>query len=200
MRAGGAALAALCLGAAAFLGSCGSAAAQVEVLLGNASFGAGDYDAAIASYLRAAAAGADPATVKYDLGVAYLAAGEGEGAAAALASLADELRPDPARAALRYLASYGAGCALLSLERYGEAWARFKQALELDPASAPAKRNLEIAARLLAKREEGSPPAFEPLGEAPPGTDGAIDFVRKKEKQQWESRKLGWQAEGADDW
>jgi Ca-activated chloride channel family protein len=126
---------------------------------GDRALAAGDPAGAAAEYLRQAGSGSARDTAFYDAGTAAMQAGRYEVARGALAEAAKS--PDPA---LRYRALYNLGtAALIEAERdtaraatlLDEATTNLRGALLLQPASARAKWNLELALRRKPPRSGG---------------------------------------------
>jgi len=152
---------------------------------GDRALAAGDSVRAASEYLRQAARGSARDTAFYDAGTAALAARRYDVARGALAEAAKS--PDPA---LRYRALYNLGtAALLESERdsarrdelLDEATTNLRNALLLQPGSARAKWNLELALRRKPPRAGGggggggggSPPSAGGGQQARPPEPGA---------------------------
>jgi Ca-activated chloride channel family protein len=157
------ALAGLLLGA-------GPASAQ-RPTAGDRALAAGDAAGAAAAFLQEAAAGAARDTAFYNAGSAALDAGRLDVARGALVEAAKSLDPG-----IRYRALYNLGVVgLLAAEAdtsraeelLDEAADRLRQALLLEPTSARAKWNLELA-----ERRKPPPPAGGGGGGAPPSGGG----------------------------
>jgi len=157
------ALAGLLLGA-------GRASAQ-RPTEGERALAAGDAARAASEFLKQAAAGSGRDTAFYNAGSAALDAGRLDVARGALVEAAKSLDPG-----IRYRALYNLGLVgLLSAEAdtsraeelLDEAADRLRQALLLEPTSARAKWNLELA-----ERRKPPPPAGGGGGGAPPSGGG----------------------------
>jgi Ca-activated chloride channel family protein len=157
------ALAGLVLGA-------GRASAQ-RPTSGDRALAAGDAAGAASAFLKEAASGAARDTAFYNAGSAALDAGRLDVARGALAEAAKSLDPG-----IRYRALYNLGLVgLLAAEAdtsraeefLDEAADRLRQALMLEPSSARAKWNLELA-----ERRKPPPPAGGGGGGAPPSGGG----------------------------
>jgi Ca-activated chloride channel family protein len=118
---------------------------------GERAFAAGAPAAAAAAFLRDARAGTGRDTAFYDAGTAAMRAGRFDVARGALAEAAKSLDPS-----LRYRALYNLGVLSLTMaegdsakrdQLLGEAVDRLREALLLEPGSARAKWNLEVAER-----------------------------------------------------
>jgi tetratricopeptide (TPR) repeat protein len=158
------ALAGLLLGA-------GRASAQ-RPTEGDRALAAGDAARAASEFLKEAASGSVRDTAFYNAGAAALDAGRLDVARGALTEAAKSLDP-----AIRYRALYNLGLVgLLSAqadtsraeEFLDEAADRLRQALMLEPGSARAKWNLELA-----ERRKPPPPPAGGGGGAPPSGGGA---------------------------
>jgi Ca-activated chloride channel homolog len=157
------ALAGLLLGA-------GRASAQ-RPTEGDRALAAGDAARAASEFLKEAAAGSARDTAFYNAGSAALDAGRLDVARGALAEAAKSLDPG-----IRYRALYNLGLVgLLAAQKdtsraeefLDEAADRLRQALMLQPASARAKWNLELA-----ERRKPPPPPSSGGGGAPPSGGG----------------------------
>jgi tetratricopeptide (TPR) repeat protein len=132
---------------------------------------AGDPARAAAEFLKEAGSGSSRDTAFYNAGTAALEARRFDVARGALEEAAKSLDPD-----LRYRALYNLG--LLGLlaaeadsskreETLGQAADRLREALRLQPASARAKWNLELA-----QRRQPPPPSGGGGGPQPPSSGG----------------------------
>jgi Ca-activated chloride channel family protein len=129
----------------------GNAAAAQRPTSGTRAMAAGDPARAAAEFLKEAGRGSARDTAFYNAGTAALEARRYEIARGALEQAAKSLDPD-----LRYRALYNLGVANLlaadadttkAQELLGEASDRLREALRLQPSSARAKWNLELAER-----------------------------------------------------
>jgi tetratricopeptide (TPR) repeat protein len=132
---------------------------------------AGDPVRAAAEFLKEAGGGAARDTTFYNAGTAALEAGRYEVARGALEQAAKSVDPD-----LRYRALYNLGVANLLAskadsakrqELLGQAADRLREALRLQPGSARAKWNLELA-----QRQQPPPPAGGGGGGGQPPSGG----------------------------
>ena len=139
---------------------------------GGRALAAGDPTRAAAEFLKEAGAGHAKDTAFYNAGTAALQAGRLAVARGALAQAAKSLDP-----ALRYRALYNLGLASLLAARadtsrqeelLDDATDRLRQALLLEPSSARAKWNLELAER----RRPPTPPQSGGGGNPPPPSGG----------------------------
>jgi Ca-activated chloride channel family protein len=138
---------------------------------GGRALAAGDPTRAAAEFLKEAGAGQAKDTAFYNAGTAALEAGRLDVARGALAQAVKSLDPE-----LRYRALYNLGLAgLLAAqadtsrreEMLDDATDRLRQALLLQPSSARAKWNLELA-----ERRRPPPPPQQGGGGTPPPTGG----------------------------
>lgn len=138
---------------------------------GGRALAAGDPTRAAAEFLKEAGAGRAKDTAFYNAGTAALEAGRLDVARGALAQAVKSLDPE-----LRYRALYNLGLAgLLAAqadtsrreEMLDDATDRLRQALLLQPSSARAKWNLELA-----ERRHPPPPPQQGGGGTPPPTGG----------------------------
>jgi Ca-activated chloride channel family protein len=159
------------IGLAGLLALCRSADAQ-RPTAGGRALAAGDPTRAAAEFLKEAGTGRAKDTAFYNAGTAALQAGRLEVARGALAQAAKSLDP-----ALRYRALYNLGLAGILAARsdtarqeelLDDATDRLRQALLLEPSSARAKWNLELAER----RRPPPPPQNGGGGNPPPPTGG----------------------------
>ncbi|HEY3013280.1 MAG TPA: VWA domain-containing protein [Gemmatimonadales bacterium] len=195
---------------------------------GGRAMATGDPARAAAEFLKEARAGSSRDTAFYNAGTAALAARRFDVARGALEQAARSLDPD-----LRYRALYNLGVAdLLAAEAdtskqqelLGEASDRLREALRLQPASARAKWNLELAERNQPPPPSGGgggggkppsgggtpPPAPPPSGaEQPSGglnqsqAEQILNSMERRERQTREEqqrRLRGNSAGGVKDW
>ena len=150
---------------------------------GGRALAAGDPTRAAAEFLKEAGGGRAKDTAFYNAGTAALEAGRLEVARGALAQAAKSLDPD-----LRYRALYNLGLAGLlgaradssrQEELLDDAVDRLRQALLLQPSSARAKWNLELA-----QRRRTPPPPSGGGGGAPPPPSGGAPSPRQTEQPE----------------
>jgi Ca-activated chloride channel family protein len=151
---------------------------------GGRALAAGDPSRAAAEFLKEASAGRARDTAFYNAGTAALEAGRLDVARGALAQATKSLDP-----ALRYRALYNLGLAGLLAARADtsrqeelleDAIDRLRQALLLQPASARAKWNLELAER----RRPPPPPSGGGGGAPPPPSGGAQSPGQRPEQPE----------------
>jgi Ca-activated chloride channel homolog len=151
---------------------------------GGRALAAGDPARAAAEFLQEASAGHARDTAFYNAGTAALEAGRLDVARGALAQATKSLDP-----ALRYRALYNLGLAGLLAARADtsrqeemleDAIDRLRQALLLQPASARAKWNLELAER----RRPPPPPSGGGGGAPPPPSGGAQSPEQRPEQPE----------------
>jgi Ca-activated chloride channel family protein len=149
---------------------------------GGRALAAGDPARAAAEFLKEASAGRARDTAFYNAGTAALEAGRLDVARGALAQATKSLDP-----ALRYRALYNLGLAGLLAARADtsrqeemleDAIDRLRQALLLQPASARAKWNLELA-----ERRRPPPPPSGGGGGAPPPPSGGAQSPEQRPEQ-----------------
>ena len=149
----------------------GQSAEAQRPTAGGRALAAGDPTRAAAEFLKEAGTGRAKDTAFYNAGTAALAAGRLEVARGALVEAAKSLDPG-----LRYRALYNLGLASLLAARsdtsrqeemLDDATDRLRQALLLQPSSARAKWNLELA-----ERRRPPPPPSGGGGSPPPPTGG----------------------------
>jgi Ca-activated chloride channel family protein len=151
---------------------------------GSRALAAGDPTRAAAEFLKEAGTGRAKDTAFYNAGTAALEAGRLEVARGALVEAAKSLDPG-----LRYRALYNLGLASLLTARadtsrrdemLGDATDRLRQALLLQPSSARAKWNLELAER----RQPPPPPQGGGGAGTPPPTGGPPSPQQKPPEPQ----------------
>jgi tetratricopeptide (TPR) repeat protein len=184
------------------LAGCGRYSSAVEVLLGNVAYGRGDYQTALVHYMVALEDRPIDAWTRFNTANVYYALGEHE-AALELWSVARqgiEEAGEGGRSALSliFAASYNRGVLLYQQGNYAAAYDEFRFALSVNNGSVDAKANLELA---LAKQEAASS-ATESDDGANSGAGGVtaetdvdggpdeqtlrlLEYVRRKETQQW---------------
>lgn len=196
---------------------------------GSRAMAAGDPAGAAAEFLKEAGSGSARDTAFYNAGTAALEAGRLDVAQGALEQAAKSLDPD-----LRYRALYNLGVVgLLAAESdstkraelLGEAAERLREALRLQPGSARAKWNLELADRRQPPPPPssggggggkpppaaGAPPPPPPPAGAEPQSQGLsrgqaeqiLNSMERRERQTREEqqrRLQGASADGVKDW
>lgn len=165
----------------------------------------GEYQPAIVDYLRARESGQFDHWLAYNLGNVYHYLGESN---AALERW-DFSRASDARD-LRYGASFNRGVYFFEQGRYREARTQFRTALEVDPTSVAAKRNLELTLERLTAEADltgdippGSETSTSGAATAADGSGGGnrmLDYMRRREEQRWRANQQHRVAPDVEDW
>lgn len=172
----------------------------VRVLLGNYAYGRGNYQQALVHYLIGAESAEQDEWFSYNIGNVYHALGENEAALQmwSVASRSSDLN-------LQFGTSFNRGVLFYETGRYEQAYDSFVHALTINSASRDAKVNLELAlAKLRAEDTANQPQQAPGIG---PGEQGAgqetmriIEYVRRKEEQQWTANRQPGSATHPRDW
>lgn len=184
--------------------SCNAYFPHLRVIRANYNVSRGEYQPAIVDYLRAQEVPDYSEWISYNLGTVYHYLGEsgaaGERWEEARASGVDDLV---------FGSSFNRGVFLFEQGRYAEAFQEFRFALMVNPASRPAKANLELT---LERIEAGSELDGEGgrgetteggAGQDPPPAGGGnrmLDYVRRKEEQRWRANSEESVPLGERDW
>ena len=174
----------LCLSAVLLLGACTLDQATREVLIGNDAYSRGEYQDATVHYLNAQkSTGSYQAWMAYNLGNVYYSLGE---TAAAMDLWAVAARTTDH--GLLFNVQFNRGIAWYESGHYAQAYAAFRETLELNPGNMDAKLNLELTQKKL-QSAAGAPLAKESTGPAlvPAAGDAArlLEYVRRKEGRLW---------------
>lgn len=162
---------------------------HLRVVRGNYNVSRGEYQRSIVDYLRARGDGAYEPWIAYNLGNVYHYLGEAEAAIDRWNVAEESGVPD-----LQFGAAFNRGVYFLEQGRYSEALEQFRFALIIDPSNIDAKRNFEIAIERLEAREgidrdvegEQSSPSTTAATDQPESTaTRMLDYIRRKEEQQW---------------
>lgn len=177
---------------------------HLRVIRGNYNVSRGEYQRAIVDYLRAGDDGTFEPWIAYNLGNVYHYLGEAEAALDRWSVAENADVPD-----LVFGVAFNRGVYFLEQGRYEEALREFRSALKIDPTNIDAKTNFEIALERLEAREgldrdiekveRESAPSEENGGSESTATR-MLDYIRRKEEQQWranteeapQSEELDW--------
>ncbi|MDR1287801.1 MAG: hypothetical protein LBK08_09360 [Treponema sp.] len=169
--------------------SCSRVPGKLLVLEGNMYSRGGRYAEAEAAYTRALVYEDALPYAEYGLGAACIARDEKDAALEHFAAAAAALEKLPENRELSYRLKYNSGLALFGKGDYAAAAAAFRDALKTDGGRVAAKRNLELS--LLSMREDNKEKSAPEKGGETPESDPAslFDYLRGREKIQWESRE-----------
>lgn len=183
------------------LGSCNAYFPHLRVIRANYQVSRGEYQPAIVDYLRAREVEEFQPWLAYNLGTVYHYLGE-SGAAVDQWELA--IGSDVADAG--FGASFNQGVYLFEQGRYAAAFQSFRYALQLDPGSRAAKTNMELTLQRLeagsdigSDRQSATGTSAGQSG-ADGGTTRMLDYIRRKQEQQWRANNQTSLPEGAEDW
>ncbi|MFW5827499.1 MAG: tetratricopeptide repeat protein [Alkalispirochaeta sp.] len=183
--------------------SCNVYFPHLRVVRANYNVSRGEYQPAIVDYLRAQGTAEYEPWLAYNLGTVYHYLGE-SGAAVDRWEAAWESNVDD----LMYGARFNRGVYLFEQGRYQEAFQEFRSALRINPGSRAAKTNLELT---IERMEAGS----ELDGDGPRSSSGRsdrseesqdsggermLDYLRRKQEQQWRANQEQGVTEEARDW
>ena len=151
------------LGLALIVGACSNDALHEDNAAANRQFAAGDFEAALGTYERLLAERPDLPELSFNVGNALHRLGRFERAVAET-----QRALPPTTTALGATTYYALGNHFLALDRLGQAFDAYRNALLLDPDDADAKHNLELTLFLLQQPEQPDP-------QPPEGQPGAAD-------------------------
>ncbi|MBU8913550.1 MAG: tetratricopeptide repeat protein [Spirochaetales bacterium] len=196
--------------AVAAVAACGGHGSVTEVLRGNLAYSRGDYQNALVHYMVAVENAPSDAWTRFNIGNVYYALGEHEAALEvwhdARRAIEEVDNAGASQLSLIYATSYNRGVLLYQQGQYEAAYNELRYALSVNSRSSDAKANLELAlsklqaadavsANAAADGNEASPGAAGGVSAAPPddpGDDGPgeqtlriLEYVRRKETQQW---------------
>ncbi|MFW5643127.1 MAG: tetratricopeptide repeat protein [Alkalispirochaeta sp.] len=177
----------LVFGALILLGSCSGEWPHARVIQGNYNVSRGEYQRSIVDYLQARGETVYEPWIAYNLGNVYHFLGEADAALDQWDIAQETDVPD-----LQFGARFNRGVYYLEQGRYEAAVTAFRSALLVDPTSVAAKGNFEIALSRLQSASDfsGEEERLDDTGDdddATPETTATrmLDYVRRKEEQQW---------------
>lgn len=179
--------------------SCTVGEASREVLLGNDSFGRGDYQDATVHYLNAQKAGNGfQPWIAYNLGNVYHSLGE-VNAAMELWNTASRTKDHQ----LLFNVQFNRGIAFYESGHFDDAYKAFRETLELDPSNMDAKLNLELTQKKLqaasGTRSSNELPAVT-QGHSTEDAARLLEYVRRKEGRIWLPAAQHAETETVNDW
>jgi tetratricopeptide (TPR) repeat protein len=193
--------------------SCTNFGESTAVMRGNLEYGRGDYQSALVHYMVAQEASPEDSWIQFNVGNVYYALGELEAALETWqrARLAVEAAGERGSAdlSLLFATSYNRGVLLFQQGRYSSAYDEFRYALTVNARSTEAKVNLELALqRLQATEASGETAQAGVSTEAGSGdttdpdeeTLRILEYVRRKETQQWFANRDAETQDQAEDW
>jgi len=191
-------------GAIALLVGCGGYGSIVEVIRGNIAYSRGDYQSALVHYMVAVEDAPSDAWTRFNIGNVYYALGEHEAAleiwSDARSAVEENDDAGATELSLIYATSYNRGVLLYQQGNFTAAYDELRYALSVNSRSVDAKANLELALRKLQAANAASanagadetPGASGGVSPTPPGDEGPgeqtlriLEYVRRKEAQQW---------------
>ena len=195
----------LCL--AILVTGCGGSGAVLDVIRGNLSYSRGDYQNALVHYMVALEDKPSDSWTRFNIGNVYYALGEHEAALEMWHDARSEAETTNDTGnwelSLIYATSYNRGVLLFQQGSYEAAYDEFRYALTVNGRSTDAKANLEIA---LGKLQAAQAASAGQTAESGAGTAGGgssaplddqtgdgpgeqtlriLEYVRRKETQQW---------------
>jgi Ca-activated chloride channel family protein len=191
-------------------GSCARLPGKLLVMEGGFFNARGMYTEAASAYLRALAYGEAAPYAEYGLGFVCLQLGEGDAALERFAASEKALAAGAAEnRELLYRIRYNRGVVLFEKGNFDGAAGAFRAALETDGSRIEAKRNLELS--LLSRAQKaaggGESPSRRNTGSAAADDHetgeklrnaALYEYLRQKEKNQWESREWIEEESGAE--
>jgi Ca-activated chloride channel family protein len=169
---------------------CGCSRISGKLLIMEANYHSkqGMYSRAVSSYMKAIEYEDAAPYAEYGLGVVYFAMGEDKAALSRLTEAETMLEAFPAASnrELHYRIHYNSGVVLFNGGDFFGAADSFREALRADNGKTEAKRNLELAIRLLA-REKPSGAGVD--NNANGSRDALFEYIRQNELNRWVSRE-----------
>jgi tetratricopeptide (TPR) repeat protein len=179
---------------AAVLSGCNGYAAHALTVRANYNVSRGEYQPAIVDYLRARENQLYDAWLAYNLGNVYHYLGESNAALERWDFARSSGAPE-----LVYGANFNRGVYFFEQGRYREARRQFRIALEADPGSIPAKRNLELTLERLTAEADLTGETVPPDGTGDRaerqeevvsgGSSRMLDYMRRREEQRWRANQ-----------
>jgi tetratricopeptide (TPR) repeat protein len=188
--------------AAVLLASCSGEWPHARVIRANYNVSRGEYQRSIVDYLRAREETVFEPWIAYNLGNVYHFLGEADAALDQWDIAQEAAVPD-----LQFGARFNRGVYYLEQARYDAALRAFRSALLIDPTSVAAKGNFEIALSRLesasgfSREEERVDDGGDSGTTAPESTaTRMLDYIRRKEEQQWRANAEVQPAVEEEDW
>lgn len=182
--------------------SCNAYFPHLRVVRANYNVSRGEYQPAIVDYLRAQGVSEYEPWLAYNLGTVYHYLGE-SGAAVDRWEAAWESDVDD----LMYGARFNRGVFLFEQGRFRDAFREFRYALQINPASRAAKTNMELALERIDAGSEldGDGPrdstGDEERGESEAGGgQRMLEYLRRKQEQEWRANQEHGVSDEAEDW
>ncbi len=176
-----------------FLASCSLLEPGWSVLRGSTASYKGDYQKALVFYLRQSRSRRYREIVLYDIAEVYYALGEGKAALEIWKDIQES-----SEKVVVFSAAFNRGVAAYQEESFLEAYHAFRQALELEPASLDAKKNLELTIERLEAESRSRGDRSSPESEAPDDVRRILQYIKRKEGSPWLSKQE--ESGAAQDW
>jgi Ca-activated chloride channel family protein len=146
------------------------------------------YSRAVSTYIRALEYEDAAPYAQYGLGMIYFAMGEDKAALSRLTEAETLLEAFPAASnrELHYRIHYNTGVVLFSGGDFFGAADSFREALRADHGKIEAKRNLELAIRLLAREQPSGAGIDNKTSES---RDALFEYIRQNELNRWLSQE-----------
>jgi tetratricopeptide (TPR) repeat protein len=200
-------------GIAVTLSACGDYGSMIDVFRGNLAYGRGDYQGALVHYMVAVDNEPSDAWTHFNIANVYYALGEHEAALEFWASARERVQSIESvgnNVSLLYSASFNRGVLLYQQGNYQGAYEEFRYALSVNSRDPDAKANLEIALSKLAASDaasevEGSSGgvSLSDEGDAADMDDQTLrllEYVRRKETQEWYANRDLELPDASQDW
>lgn len=156
--------------------------AYVNVLRGNYQYNAGNFSRALTHYLEAEKNPEFSSWLAYNLGNLYHATGEQPSALKIWEGISPGVNED-----LLFATSFNRGLLYYEQGLFTEAYEQFKYALSLKSNSIPAKVNLELSLEKMNVHNRALPESQERNSKPSPESVRALDYIRRKEVQAWQT-------------
>ncbi|MFP4363122.1 MAG: hypothetical protein ACLFR1_04570 [Spirochaetia bacterium] len=172
----------------------------IDVIRGNYYTQKGAYQQAIVNYLDALDSNTFVEYINFNLGNVYRSQGESEAALQIWEEAETENHED-----LYFALHYNRGTLFYEMTRYRDAYREFRDALQVNPNSIEAKINLEyclekIEATAASQEQEQAQTEQSSGSGAQQGTERVLEYIRRREDQQWVSPDTITPETPANDW
>jgi len=182
--------------------SCNVPSAHISVFRGNQAFIKGDFQEANIHYLQGINREENKYTdwLRYNLGNTYFVLGEPSSAKEEWKKVSDGSSPG-----LKFSTLFNLGVYSYEEGLYEAAYGYFLEALEIEPSSFDAKRNLELSLEKIESKEASGKSqksaGEETRTEGQKGyTERILDYVKRKEEQRWVSSDVSENEDTVKDW
>lgn len=178
-----------------FFLSCSLLEPEMSVLQGNYAYQQGNYQKALLHYLPKENQGNHKERILYNIATVYYALGEGPSALELWQR--SELSMDKD---VHYASSFNSGVVLYQSGQFTRAYRAFRLALELNPGSLAAKKNLELTLERLEAESRTADNKREPATDNEVSDDARriMQYIKRKEGSRWKQQESS--SDSDQDW